>query len=202
MAKELVKISEVQENPNNPRIIKGDKFKKLVKSIEAFPEMLEKRPIVVDENNIVLGGNMRLKACKEAGLKEVWIDRANDWTEEQKQEFIIKDNVSFGEWDWDILANEWDVDAVTDWGLDLPIINEKLEAVSADADPEIVITEEILEEHNYIVFTFDNQLDWQVAKEKLNIQTVVKPGYTDTYMQKGVGRVKKGTELLDLLNKK
>lgn len=115
-----VNIKEIKENPNNPRYVVDSKFKKLVKSIKEFPEMLEKRPIVVDENMIVLGGNMRLKACKSAGLFEVYIHQAMGWTEEQKQEFIIKDNVGFGDWDWDILANEWDVKKLNDWGLNLP----------------------------------------------------------------------------------
>ena len=119
-----VKISEVKNNPKNPRLIKDDKFRKLVKSIQEFPQMLELRPIVVDENNIVLGGNMRLKACKEAGLKEVYIVKAENLTEQQKDEFIVKDNVGFGEWDWDILANEWDVDLLDEWGLDVPVIKE------------------------------------------------------------------------------
>jgi hypothetical protein len=117
-----VKISEVKTNPKNPRLIKDDKFKKLVKSIQEFPEMLELRPIVVDENNIVLGGNMRLKACKEAGLKEVFIVKAEGLTELQKDEFIVKDNVGFGEWDWDMLANEWDTEKLDEWGLDLPVM--------------------------------------------------------------------------------
>ena len=117
--KKKVKISEIKNNTNNPRIIKDDKFKKLVKSIKEFPQMLEKRPIVVDETMMVLGGNMRLKACLEAGLKEVWIDVAEGWNEDQKQEFIVKDNVGFGEWDWDILANEWDIEMLEDWGLDV-----------------------------------------------------------------------------------
>jgi len=116
-----VKISEVKNNPKNPRLIKDDKFRKLVKSIQEFPQMLELRPIVVDENNIVLGGNMRLKACKEAGLKEVFIVKAEGLTELQKDEFIVKDNVGFGEWDWDMLANEWYTEKLQDWGLDLPI---------------------------------------------------------------------------------
>lgn len=116
-----VKISEIKTNPKNPRLIKDDKFRKLVKSIQEFPQMLELRPIVVDENNIVLGGNMRLKACLEVGLKEVFIVKAEDLTEQQKDEFIVKDNVGFGEWDWDILANEWDTEKLQDWGLDLPI---------------------------------------------------------------------------------
>lgn len=115
-----VKISEIKTNPKNPRLIKDDKFKKLVKSIKEFPEMLELRPIVVDENNIVLGGNMRLKACIEVGLKEVYIVKAEDLTEQQKDEFIVKDNVGFGEWDWDTLANEWDAEKLDSWGLDLP----------------------------------------------------------------------------------
>ena len=116
-----VKINAIKTNPKNPRLIKDDKFKKLVKSIQEFPQMLELRPIVVDENNIILGGNMRYKACIEAGLKEVYILKAEDLTEQQKDEFIVKDNVGFGEWDWDILANEWDTDKLQDWGLDLPV---------------------------------------------------------------------------------
>jgi hypothetical protein len=120
MKVDKVKISEVKTNPKNPRLIKDDKFKKLVKSIQDLPQMLELRPIVVDENNIVLGGNMRLKACKEAGLKEVYIVKADNLTEQQKDEFIVKDNVGFGEWDWDMLANEWDTDKLDEWGLDLP----------------------------------------------------------------------------------
>jgi|TARA_R110001592_G_scaffold117333_3_gene319299 hypothetical protein len=117
--KQQVKISKVKGNPSNPRIIKNDKFKKLVKSIQEFPEMLKLRPIVVDEDMIVLGGNMRLKASKEAGLKEVWIEVAEGFTEEQKKEFIVKDNVGFGEWEWDMLANEWDSVELAEWGLDV-----------------------------------------------------------------------------------
>lgn len=112
-----VKLSEVKTNPNNPRIIKDDKFSKLVKSIQEFPKMLEIRPIVVNADMVVLGGNMRLKACKEAGLKEVPIIFADDLTEDEQRQFIIKDNVGFGEWDWDMLANEWDTQELNDWGL-------------------------------------------------------------------------------------
>ena len=118
MKTEAVRIQDVKTNPNNPRIIKDDKFKKLVRSIKEFPEMLKLRPIVVDENNIVLGGNMRLRACKEAGLKEVHIIKADQLTEKQQREFIIKDNVGFGEWDWDILGNEWSELPLDKWGLD------------------------------------------------------------------------------------
>jgi ParB-like chromosome segregation protein Spo0J len=113
-------ITQIKPNPNNPRIIKDNKFKQLVKSIQDFPQMLELRPIVIDENNIVLGGNMRLKACQEAGLTDVPVVLAKDLTEEQKKEFIVKDNVGYGEWDWDDLANNWDVEQLTEWGLDIP----------------------------------------------------------------------------------
>ena len=115
----LVPINSIKTNPNNPRIIKNDKFNKLVKSIAEFPKMLELRPIVVDADNVVLGGNMRLKACKEAGLKDIYIINANELTPEEQQQFIIKDNVSFGEWDWDKLANEWSTEDLKNWGLDV-----------------------------------------------------------------------------------
>ena len=125
--KQKVNIKEVIPNEKNPRYIRDPKFNKLVKSIQSFPEMLEKRPIVVDENMIVLGGNMRLNACKKAGLTEVWIDVAEGWTQEQKNEFIIKDNVGFGEWDWEILANEWDTQELSDWGIDLPTFDKEVD---------------------------------------------------------------------------
>jgi ParB-like chromosome segregation protein Spo0J len=117
---ERVDIRQVRSNPDNPRFIKGDKFEKLVKSIREFPQMLELRPIVVNKDMIVLGGNMRLKACEEAGIEQVPIIFADNLTEEQQKEFIIKDNSSFGEWDWDLLANEWNTDQLADWGLDIP----------------------------------------------------------------------------------
>jgi ParB-like chromosome segregation protein Spo0J len=115
----VVKLSEIKSNPNNPRIIKDDKFRKLVKSIQEFPKMLEIRPVVVNADMIVLGGNMRLKACKEAGLKEVPVIFAHDLTEDEQKQFIIKDNVGFGEWDWDMLANEWEPELLEDWGLEV-----------------------------------------------------------------------------------
>jgi len=136
---QLVKITEVKPNKENPRTINDDKFKKLVKSIKEFPKMLEIRPIVVDDEMVVLGGNMRLKACKEAGLGQVHIIKAEDLTEEQKKEFIIKDNVGFGEWDWELLNNEWDTDDLQEWGLDLPEFfeEEEEETVGDDEAPEI-----------------------------------------------------------------
>jgi hypothetical protein len=127
-----MKINLIKPNPNNPRIIKDDKFKKLVQSIKDFPQMLELRPIVIDENNIVLGGNMRLKACQELGLKDVATIYAKDLTEEQKKEFIIKDNVGFGEWNWDDLANDWDDEKLVEWGLDLPVFFNDSDELGTD----------------------------------------------------------------------
>lgn len=116
-----VKLSDIRPNPNNPRVIKDDKFKKLVKSIQDFPQMLELRPIVVNDEMIVLGGNMRLKALEHLGIEETYIIKAGELTDKQEQEFIIKDNVGYGEWDWEQLANEWDVEDLDEWGLDLPL---------------------------------------------------------------------------------
>jgi hypothetical protein len=119
----MIKISDLKKNPNNPRLIKDDKFQKLVKSIENFPKMMELRPIIINDQNIVLGGNMRLAALKELGYKEIpneWVKQAKDLTQEQQNEFIVKDNVSFGAWDWEMIANEWDAKKLEEWGLDLP----------------------------------------------------------------------------------
>lgn len=132
-----VKLSEIKNNPNNPRILKDDKFAKLVKSIKEFPKMLEIRPIVVNSDMIVLGGNMRLKACKEAGLKEVPIVLADDLTEDEQKQFIIKDNVGFGEWDWEMLANEWEADLLEEWGLDVPDFSVTEEPTAEEDDYEM-----------------------------------------------------------------
>jgi hypothetical protein len=133
----ITKISEVKLNPNNPRLIKDDKFTKLVQSIKDFPEMLDIRPIVVNADMVILGGNMRFKACKEAGLKEVPVIIADNLTEEQQREFLIKDNTSGGEWDFEMLANEWDVDLLEDWGLEIPIFIDGPEDEGNFDDPGI-----------------------------------------------------------------
>jgi ParB-like chromosome segregation protein Spo0J len=115
-----IDINKIKMNKENPRVIKDNKFKKLVKSIKDFPEMLEKRPLIIDENNVVLGGNMRLKALEHLKYKKVPVIQVKDWSEEKKKEFIIKDNVGFGEWDFDILANIWNKDLLNEWGLEVP----------------------------------------------------------------------------------
>jgi len=171
MQTHLVSISKVKPNQDNPRIIKDYKFKKLVQSIKDFPQMLELRPIVVNEDNIVLGGNMRLKACQEAGLTEVYIIQAKDLTPEQQREFIIKDNVGFGEWDWDVLANEWDTEKLEEWGMDgFPFEEEEvLEATEDDyEEPEQmqvdVVLGDLIEIGEHRLLCGDSTDSDQVAK--------------------------------------
>jgi len=136
MIKTVLKISEVKNNPNNPRLIKDDKFKNLVTSIQEFPEMLDTREVVVNKDHVILGGNMRFKAAKEAGLKEVPV-KIVDWDEDKQRQFIIKDNVAGGEWDWDMMANEWDADELAAWGLDLPADWAEETEVVEDEAPEV-----------------------------------------------------------------
>jgi hypothetical protein len=133
-------ITLIKPNPNNPRVIRDAKFKQLVRSIQEFPEMLELRPIVVNEEMITLGGNMRLRACIEAGLTDVPVVIAKGLSEEQQQEFIIKDNVGFGEWDWDDLANNWDETNLKQWGLDFPMFDEAKVEDEQDTQPFIKVS--------------------------------------------------------------
>jgi len=145
-----MKLSEIHTNPSNPRLIKDDRFKKLVKSISEFPKMMELRPIIIDSDSMILGGNMRFKALKELKYKDVpelWIKRADSLTDEEKRRFIIEDNVPFGEWDFDILANEWDKEKLIEWGLELPtdFALNKPEAVEDDYEiPDEIKTDIVL----------------------------------------------------------
>ena len=136
-----VDIKKLKENEENPRYINKEKFQKLVDSIKEFPEMLEQRPIIVDEDYFVLGGNMRLKACQKAGLKKVWISQVNGWTNEQKREFIIKDNIGFGEWDWDMINNQWAAEQLKGWGMDIFFEEEVDYSILEDADIDKAIDE-------------------------------------------------------------
>jgi ParB-like chromosome segregation protein Spo0J len=187
MKTEKVKIGKIKNNPNNPRLIKDDKFKKLVKSIKEFPEMLEIRPIVVDQDNIVLGGNMRLRACQEAGLKEVHILQADKLTEKQQREFIIKDNVGFGEWDWDDLANEWNTEELEDWGLDIPL-DERIDELEEDEEIELEQSVQLEPPKEYILIMAEpNSVDWEEVKETLKLKIVRKGGYKKESAFDGVG---------------
>jgi len=134
---EWVKTKDIIPNENNPRILKDDKFKKLVQSIKDFPEMLEIRPIVVNNEMMILGGNMRWKAIQEIGIKEIPIIKAENLTEEQQREFIIKDNVGFGEWDWEMITNEWDAEQVAEWGLDVPNFESDVDYSILEDDNEL-----------------------------------------------------------------
>ena len=171
-------IKNIKPNPNNPRLIKDDKFKKLVKSIEEFPEMMEKRPIVcvtdVDGKIYPLGGNMRLKALQELKYKEIpdsWILMADEWTEEQRREFVIKDNVGFGEWDWEELANGWDSEKLEEWGLDLPGFGEA-EETGEGSDP--FDDEGVEGKHQYgVIVICGNESEQEAVFEKLS-----RDGYT------------------------
>ena len=192
MKTQTVPINEVKSNPNNPRIIKDDKFKKLVASIKELPQMLQLRPIVVNEDMIVLGGNMRLKACKEAGLKEIPIIKASELNEEQQRAFIIKDNVGFGEWDWDALANEWDAEQLEEWGLDLPadlIVEEEIEVEEDDYEiPDEINTDIVIGdlfeigEHRLLCGDSTEIDTWdKVMNDKLCDMVMTDPPYNVNY---------------------
>jgi len=195
-----MKINLIKPNPNNPRIIKDDKFKKLVQSIKDFPQMLELRPIVIDENNIVLGGNMRLKACQELGLKDVPTIYAKDLTEEQKKEFIIKDNVGFGEWNWDELANDWDEELLVEWGLDLPIGQQIDELEDGD---EILLEQaiQLKPKREYVVIMCDEEnSDWDELKQSLNLPMVKRGGFTKDKTNKGFIDTQRVINAKDIIN--
>jgi ParB-like chromosome segregation protein Spo0J len=177
MKTEKINIKLLISNPNNPRIIKDEKFRKLVTSIQEFPKMLEIRPIVVNDDMIVLGGNMRLKACIAAGLKEVPVIQINDLTIEEQRQFIIKDNVSGGEWDWDILANEWDAEELDAWGLDLPI-NDKIDNLQDGEELEFEQSVQLEPPKEYIMIIAEpNSVEWEEIKEALKLKMVRRGGY-------------------------
>lgn len=174
---EKVKISEIKTNPSNPRIIKDHKFKKLVKSIQDFPEMLEIRPIVVDENMIVLGGNMRLKACKDAGLSEVYIIRTTQLTDTQKKDFILKDNNSFGEWNLEELSN-FDKDMLLDagfedWNINAIFGNNEMEdkfkgnIEGSNFNPEVVNVDDYIKQNIFFFNELMLEFEDDFIKEKI-----------------------------------
>jgi hypothetical protein len=187
-------FEKLQLNPKNPRTISRGDFVKLKESIKGFPEMLEKRPLVYDENFVVLGGNMRLRALKELvaegfEIKDSYFQNASGWTEDQKREFVIKDNISNGEWDNDVLANEWSDLPLAEWGLDVPNLNEPIK-------PEVPFTEELMEQHNYIVLYFDNEIDWLNLMTQFPLYTVKALDAKEGYPRRGIGRVIRGTEFI------
>ena len=176
---EWVKTKDIIPNENNPRILKDDKFKKLVQSIKDFPEMLEIRPIVVNNEMMILGGNMRWKAIQEIGIKEVPIIKAENLTEEQQREFLIKDNVGFGEWDWDALANDWNPEELNEWGLDVPLMLDSVEPddlteESKNNPPMIKITLESIE---------------QLQQAEIDIQELIDRKYPKAFFSVSAGEI-------------
>lgn len=194
MKLQRVPVSKLRANPKNPRIIKDEKFQKLVQSIKDFPEMLELRPIVVDGEWMVLGGNMRLKACQAAGLKEVPVAIAANLTPDQQREFIIKDNVGFGEWEWDALANEWDAETLDKWGLDVPEMIDEAEEGDEIEFPQSV---QLAPTQEYIVLVAEpNSTEWDDLKGAFALGMVRRGGYKagSPFEATGVERVLRWTE--------
>jgi hypothetical protein len=188
-----MKLSDIKPNPNNPRLIKDDKFNKLVQSIKDFPEMMEKRPIVcvtdADGKIYPLGGNMRYKAIKELGYKDIpdtWVTMADDWTEQKRREFVIKDNVGFGEWDWEQLSNEWDNEELEAWGLDVPV-DEKLNKMVDGDVLEFEQSVQLIPPKEYILIMAEpNSQEWEEIKEKLKLKMVRRGGYKEGSALDGV----------------
>lgn len=174
-----IDINLLKENPDNPRVITDAKFEQLVKSIKGFPQMLEIRPLVADKDYRILGGNMRLKACKAAGLTHVPVILAESLTEEQQREFIIKDNVGFGEWDWEMIANEWDSEQLADWGVDVPFIE-------AEPDYEDLIGEE-KNKPATLKITFESPE--QLQKAEIDIQELLDRKYPNAYFSVSAGEI-------------
>lgn len=201
---EYRKIEELKKLDNNPRTITKEKMDKLVKSIRDNKDYFEARPLILSDRTgelVIIGGNQRYEASKIIGMKEVPTFLIKDLSEEREKEIIIRDNVNNGEWDFDLLANEWDEDSLNDWGLDfdfsvddvdddgLPIIDK----------PEVEFTEELMESHNYVILYFDNDIDWQTAVEKFSISSKKTPDSREGYERKGIGRVLKGSDILGRL---
>jgi hypothetical protein len=190
---ESLPISKVIPNSDNPRYIKDEKFKKLVQSLRDFPEMANVRPIVVNQEMVVLGGNMRLKAMQEAGWKEVPVEVV-DWSEEKQREFIIKDNVGFGEWDWDELANTWDAEELNEWGLDVPFVEREIDNSKEGDDIKIDKSLQVLPKHEYvIIYANSDSEEWQELKSMFKCRTVrqggCKVGSTSDKATTGLERV-------------
>jgi hypothetical protein len=173
---EKVLIGSVKPNPQNPRVIKNNKFQQLVKSIKDFPEMLELRPIIVNDDMVVLGGNMRLRACKDAGLEEVYIIKASELSIEKQNEFVIKDNVNFGEWDVDVLANNFEREILLQYGLSDKEIGLEVDSYTkefediTDEQAELPIVPRFNESYNSITIFCSNDMDWNWLKNVLKIK--------------------------------
>lgn len=196
----MIKLDSIIENPDNPRFIKTAMFDKLVDSIRQFPKMMKLRPMVVNnrQDMMLLGGNMRRRALDFLGYVEVpneWVISADELSEEEKKRFIIVDNIGFGEHDMDILANQWEIQDLSDWGLDIPGLDEYKATRDIPKEGEIEFSENLLLEHNYIVLYFDNAMDFEVASAKFGLKSV-KTQVPDKSQKVGIGRVINGKRFL------
>jgi hypothetical protein len=196
-----IKVSELKANKENPRTVSKEKFSKLKKSITNFPKMLKLRPIVIDDNNTVLGGNMRLKALKSLGIKETWCIKASDLNEEEKEEFIIKDNVGFGDWNFDILANNFEITKLEEFGIDLWFNKDDITEMKNpdNNETENKFATELDSESNYIVLKFSKDIDWIQAKTLFNLQTEVAQRANGKKWSQGIGRVIDGVNAIKII---
>jgi ParB-like chromosome segregation protein Spo0J len=188
----ILPITKIKENPDNPRIITKADFEKLKRQIKGFPKMMRVKPLILDPDGVILGGNQRFRACKALGWKEIPTETVS-WTEIEKQQFIIQDNTHAGVWDYDILANTHDAKNLIEWGVDVPVLNEKAEI----EEQEIEFSEYLDESNNYIVLTFDNDIDWLSAQTHFNLKSVYSKRQNGKPWSKGIGRVINGADYLD-----
>lgn len=194
-AKQTIKLADLKLNKKNPRKISRAELDDLKRKLEKFPEMMEERGIVVDENNVIKGGNQRYKALLELGYTEVpatWVSKRSDWTDEQFKDFVIYDNKSAGRWDEDILIEEYEIEYLQQENLPVKQVEE-------EKAPEVEFSEELMLEHNYVVLYFDNPMDWQVAIDKLGLKEVKSAIKTVKSQKVGIGRVIKGAPIINRL---
>tara|TARA_R110000823_G_scaffold218314_1_gene347575 strand:+ start:27 stop:674 length:648 start_codon:yes stop_codon:yes gene_type:complete len=204
-------INTIFAHPKNPRFIRSEKYLEQKQSIIETPEMMDLRPVLIDENNIILGGHQRWRACKELKWKDIPVIqytremhlKSESWTvygktyEDVGAEVAIKDNTHYGEFDWNILANQWELDDLQKWGVNVPGLNEKDEVQRE----EIEFSEYLDESHNYIVLTFNNDIDWLSAQTHFNLKSVYSKRQNGKEWSKGVGRVLDGAKYLYKLKK-
>lgn len=174
-----MKLSEIKPNPNNPRVLRDERFAKLKQSIEEFPKMLALRPMVIDNDGVILGGNMRYRVLQDLGYKEIpdeWVKHADELTEDEKRRFIIADNVGFGEWDWEELANDWDADTLEDWGLDLI----GFEIDSEDFGEEFSLPDGDKEPFQQMTFTLADEQAEQIKNAIADIKKTEEYKYAET----------------------
>tara|TARA_R110000765_G_scaffold359779_1_gene450100 strand:- start:536 stop:1123 length:588 start_codon:yes stop_codon:yes gene_type:complete len=188
----ILPIAKIKQNPDNPRTITKADFEKLKRQIKGFPEMMRVKPLILDPDGMILGGNQRYRACIALGWKEIPTETVS-WSEIQKQQFIIQDNTHAGVWDYDLLANRFDAENLIEWGVDVPVLNEKAEI----QEQEIEFSEYLDESNNYIVLTFDNDIDWLSAQTHFKLKSVYSKRQNGKTWSKGIGRVINGANYLD-----